>query len=46
VFPLALESWVVSWDQASARLTVEAGAADAAARTLRLRRLNYRATAG
>jgi alpha-galactosidase len=38
VFPLALESWAVSWDQASARLTVEAGAADAAARTLRLRR--------
>jgi alpha-galactosidase len=38
VFPLALENWAVNWDKASARLTVEAGAADAAARTLRLRR--------
>jgi hypothetical protein len=42
VFPLALENWIVSWDQASAQLTVEAGAVDAAARTLRLRRSKSR----
>lgn len=39
VFPLALPSWAVSWDPARAGLTVEAGAVDTAARTLRLRRL-------
>jgi hypothetical protein len=38
VFPLALENWAVSWDPASAGLTVDAGAVDTAARTLRLRR--------
>jgi alpha-galactosidase len=38
VFPLALSNWAVSWDPASAGLTVEAGAADTAARTVRLRR--------
>jgi alpha-galactosidase len=38
VFPLTLPNWAVSWDPATAGLTVEAGAADTAARTLRLRR--------
>lgn len=46
VFPLALESWAVSWDPAHAGLTVEAGAVETAARTLRLTPLNDRAATG
>jgi alpha-galactosidase len=38
VFPLALPSWTASWDAPRGRLTVDAGAVDTAARTLRLRR--------
>jgi alpha-galactosidase len=38
VFPVALANWAVSWDPATAGLTVDAGAVDTAARTLRLRR--------